>query len=822
MARLPLWISTNDTNENIASSSSGLLVFGIKWGDVKAVPSKKTLPSPGTLSGPGNRFWLTITLLCLTVSVGYTQNCALHGYLTEAATQEPLVGASIYSLETGRGVITNYAGYYSLSLPCKAQQQVVFHQIGFSPDTLTLTIAQDSSCNVALQVLELATVEVNAPRLQSRMPGQINMPVKTLARIPVMLGEPDLIKSLMLLPGFAPTTEGTAGLSVRGGSVDQNLITLDGSTIYNSGHLFGFISTFHPGVTKQVDTYKSFFPARYGGRLSSVIDVTMKDGDATALRREANLGLINSSLLLEGPLAEDKGTFLLAGRFAHSGVLTLATLPGYLNGRNLLFAGLYDFNAKVTWKLKRNAKLSLSAFAGDDFWGTRARQSGAFNDALLNWGNRALGLRHMRPLGSRGFVNTRVNFNSFASNLNTSLRNESTNNLLARVKTKGVINEFGARHEYNWQLTRHRVTLGLEGIYQSNNPIKTEITEEGEPVQNFDGGPVRSLQAAAYAEDTWSVSKAIDFTLGARFSTYLTTGLFFPAMEPRTAIAWQHNKQTWQLSYSRMVQPLHRAGVQGGSSTLFYEYWLPATAFTRPQVGSTFALRHARSWSGGQWSVEAFWRQMSNQVEQRNNTTLLGIGSTPNAWVQDVYVGGKGRAYGVELWLEKQIGILNGWVAYTYSRSERQFPQINAGNWFPFDFDRPHDVELSLQYAWRKNWQFTANFVYQTGVPANFPDSFVRTIENQVRFVFTERNNGRLPDYHRLDVNAVYHFTTKRKGRDAKLVFGFYNIYGRANAVSLNFGTQGITSRTSTDTALEVERLAIFQFVPALNYHVSW
>jgi hypothetical protein len=782
----------------------------------------QSMPDRDSLFRSGIRSNLSVILFCLTFSVGHTQNCALHGYLTDAATQEPLVGASVYAPETGRGVITNYAGYYSLSLPCKARQRVVFHQIGYSPDTLTLALTRDSSYSVALQVLELAAVEVKAAKLQKRMPGQINMPVKTLARIPVMLGEPDLIKSLMLLPGFAPTTEGTAGLSVRGGSVDQNLITLDGSTIYNSGHLFGFISTFHPGVTKQVDTYKSFFPARYGGRLSSVIDVTMKDGDATALRREANLGLINSSLLLEGPLAEDRGTFLLAGRFAHSGVLTLATLPGYLNGQNLLFAGLYDFNAKVTWKLKRNAKLSLSAFAGDDFWGSRARQSGAFSDALVNWGNRALGLRYMRPLGSRGFVNTRVNFNSFSSNLRASLRDAGTNNITARVKTKGAINEFGARHEYNWQLTRHRITLGLEGIYQSNNPIKTEITEEGEPAQSFDGGSTRSLQAAVYAEDTWSVSKAIDFTLGARFSTYYTTSLLFPALEPRATVAWQRNKQTWQLSYSKMVQPLHRAVTHGGSNALFYEYWLPATAFTRPQTGSTFALRHARPWSGWQWSVEAFWRQMSNQVEQRDNTTLLGIGSMQNAWFQDVYVGGKGRAYGVELWLEKQIGKLNGWIAYTYSRSERQFFQINAGSWFPFDFDRPHDVELSLEYAWRKNWQFTANFVYQTGVPFNFPESYIRTIENQVRFVFTERNNGRLPDYHRLDLNAVYHFTTKRKGRDAKLVFGFYNIYGRANAVALNFGTQGISSRISTDTALEVERLAIFQFVPALNYHVSW
>ncbi|MCR9102071.1 MAG: TonB-dependent receptor [bacterium] len=784
--------------------------------------ANQPMPGRGFLFRSGICSGLSVILLCLTVLVGHTQDCALHGYLTETATQEPLVGASVYSPETGRGVITNYAGYYSLSLPCQTQQQVVFYQIGFSPDTLALALTRDSSCNVALQVLELAAVEVKAAKLQKRMPGQINMPVKTLARIPVMLGEPDLIKSLMLLPGFAPTTEGTAGLSVRGGSVDQNLITLDGSTIYNSGHLFGFISTFHPGVTKQVDTYKSFFPARYGGRLSSVIDVTMKDGDATALRWEANLGLINSSLLLEGPLANDKGSFLLAGRLAHSGILTLASLPRYLDGQNLLFAGLYDFNAKISWKLKRKAKLSLSLFAGDDFWGSRARQSGAFSDALVNWGNRAVGLRYMRPLGSRGFVNTRVNFNSFSSNLSASLRDASTNKIAARVTTKGAINEFGARHEYNWQLSRHKITLGLEGIYQSNNPIQTEITEEGEPVQSFDGGPTRSLQAAVYAEDTWSVSKAINFTLGARFSTYSTTSLLFPALEPRAAIGWQHNKQTWQLSYSRMVQPLHRAVTQGGSNALFYEYWLPATAFTRPQVGATYALRHARPWSGGQWSVEAFWREMSNQVEQRNNTTLMGVGGTPNAWVQDVYVGGKGRAYGVELWLEKQIGILNGWVAYTYSRSERQFLQINAGNWFPFDFDRPHDVELSLQYAWRKNWQFTANFVYQTGVPVNFPESYIRTIENRVRFVFAERNNGRLPDYHRLDLNAVYHFTTKRKGRDAKLVFGFYNIYGRANAVALHFGTQGISSRTSTDTALEVERLAIFQFVPALNYHVSW
>ncbi|MEM1216282.1 MAG: carboxypeptidase-like regulatory domain-containing protein [Bacteroidota bacterium] len=745
----------------------------------------------------------------------------MHGYLTEKGTQEPLVGASVYVPAVGKGVVTNYAGYYNLSLPCSSESRIVFHQIGFTSDTVVASLTQDSSFNLALKVAELATVEVSASPWQRRMPGQISMPVQTLERIPVLLGEPDLIKSLLLLPGFAPTNEGTAGLSVRGGSVDQNLITLDGSTIYNSGHLFGLVSTFHPNVTKQVDTYKGFFPVRYGGRLSSVVDVTMKEGNATAHKRAANLGLINSSLLLEGPLSNNKGTYLLAGRMAHSGIITLGSLPSYLSGKSLIFAGMYDFNAKLSWRLKDQAKLSLSVFIGDDFWGSRSKQDSELGDAILNWGNRALALRYLRPVGRRGFANTSLNLNSFANNLNSSLRDANNRELIGKVKTRGVINEISVRHEYQWQLLRHRISWGLEAIAQSNNPIRTEITEGNEPRQNFAGNSTRSIQSAVYASDTWSATKSIELTLGARFSTYLTRALLFPALEPRAALSWQHNEQTWQVSYSRMVQPLHRAQVQGGSVGLFYEYWLPATSFALPQFGNTFALRHARPWSQGQWSVEAFWRNMNNQVEQKNTTTLLGVGSGANAWTQDVYISGRGRVYGIELWGEKQIGKLQGWLAYTFSRSERRFFQINDNNWFPFDFDRPHDVELSLTYAWHKKWQFAANFVYQTGVPINFPDSYVRTIENQTRFVFTERNNGRLPDYHRLDVNATYHFTTRRKGRKAKLVFDLYNAYGRINAIALRFGTSGIRS-PQENSVLEVERIAAFRFVPALNYHVSW
>jgi len=766
------------------------------------------------------KFSFLCTLLAAYTVAANAQNCQLFGYVTDGSTKEPLIGASVYVLDTGQGVITNDAGYYRLGLPCGRAYRVVFHQIGFMPDTLTIALNQDKSHHVALSVWTLATVEVRARADSWRLPGQINIPVQELERIPVLLGEPDLIKSLHLLPGFAPTAEGTSGITARGGSADQNLILLDGSTVYNSGHIFGFISTFHPGVTKQVDTYKSFFPARFGGRLSSVIDVSMKDGNGTTLRREANLGLINSSLLFEGPLPNERGSFLLAGRMAHSGILTLATLPNYFSGRSLLFAGMYDFNAKISWKLKRDAKLSISTFAGDDFWGSRVKQVGEFNDALLNWGNRALNLRYTRPRGRRGFVNTSAHYNTFGNVFKASLSNVSNGQLLGQVKNKARISELSLRHEYTWQFSRHHLTLGAQGILQTNNPTQTEIIGEDAQTQRFDGGLIRSLSTGAYIEDTWSIGNALDVTVGNRLSIYTAQFIVFPQMEPRMAISWQQGKQTWQLSYSKMVQPLHRAGVRGGDNSLFYEYWLPAIDRARPQVGRTYAARVARPWASGQWSVEAFWRQMSGQIEQKNTSTLLGIGNDQSDWARDIYRGGKGRAYGVELWVEKRLGRLVGWLGYTYSRSERRFREINQGNWFPFDFDRPHDVELSLQYNWKPRWQFAANFVYQTGIPANVPQTIVRTIDNQVNFVFLERNNGRLPDYHRLDVQAVRHFTTKRKQRPAKLIFGCYNAYGRANPVAMSFKTTS-TNPTQPD-AIRVELLSIFQFIPAINYQVSW
>ncbi len=293
------------------------------------------------------------------------QSCLLHGYLSAQGSREPIIGAYVYAPGLNTGTSTNAQGYYALPLPCNEAVGLIFQSLGYRADSLQLTLQGDSLLNKALAVYSLTTVEVTAPPLSPKL-GQKGLSMQQLENIPVLLGEPDPLKAISLLPGVAPGVEGTVGLYVRGGGADQNLFLLDGSTVYNNGHIFGFVSVFHPSAIKNIKLYKGYFPARYGGRLSSVMDIIMKDGNRTEPKREATLGAINSSLTLEGPVAKGKGAYLLSGRAAHSGMLSLFTLPSYPRGEPWLFAGMYDFNGKLSYFFPDNSKLSLSFYAGEE------------------------------------------------------------------------------------------------------------------------------------------------------------------------------------------------------------------------------------------------------------------------------------------------------------------------------------------------------------------------------------------------------------------------------------------------------------------------
>ena len=771
-------------------------------------------------------------------SLAFSQrNVTLSGYVSDLDSDESLIGVSVLLPELNTGTITNEYGFFSLTLPAGVYT-VQIRYLGFETLTRELSLNEDVNENFELtpqaEVLDEVIVEENIELLNVRNPQMsVNkLAINTIKKIPAVLGEVDVIKSITLLPGVTNAGEGASGFNVRGGAADQNLILLDEAILFNSSHLFGFFSVFNPDAIKDIQLYKGGIPASYGGRASSVLNIYQKEGNRKKFESEGGIGLISSRLLLEGPLKKEKSSFLIGGRssYAH---LFLPLIESVDNNK----AYFYDLNTKLSYTLNDRNTIYLSGYFGRDVFDID-------NLFDLAYGNSVANFRWNHLFSNKLFSNLSLIYSDYDYTLDFGLAEFDWN--------LGITN-FNFKYDFKHYLNdKTKLEYGLNGIYYKFDPGFIQPTAESSPVQARKLENKFAFENAVYAGVSYQLSSKINLQAGLRLSNFLRLGqkmntyandnplLYiessqiyeeaqptgsvtyskgeviksFTYPEPRFSMAYQlDSNQSFKLSYNRMAQYLHL--ISNTNSPTPIDVWAPSGKYIDPQLLDQVAVGYFKIFDNNRYNleVEAFYKTIQNRLDYINGAELIA-----NDAIEQILLTGQARAGGLEVLFRKNEGKLTGWIAYTLSRSEQQTPGrtpsevgINYGNWYATPYDKTHDMSITTNYDLNKRWNLNANFIYQTGQPITYPNAQYQfsgfSIPN-----FESRNSSRLPAYHRLDVSAVY----SPKKRSGEWVFGIYNFYNRKNAASIRFQENLETGRN------EALRLTIFGIIPSVTYNFKF
>ena len=773
----------------------------------------------------------------------------LSGTITETSSNETLIGVTVAIPELGTGATTNEYGFYSITLP-EGRYQVITSYLGFKEVVRTITLDKNTKIDFQLteeaEQLDEVVVTENVEKMDIRKPQMsVNtMSVQTIKKIPVILGEADVIKSILLLPGVTNAGEGASGFNVRGGAVDQNLILLDEAIIFNSSHLFGFFSVFNPDAIKDIKLYKGGIPARYGGRVSSVLDIFQKEGNSKEFKMNGGIGAVASRLLVEGPLVKDKAAFLVGGRASYAHLF----LPLFDLDNTAYF---YDLNTKLNYRINENNNIFLSGYFGRDVFG--------ISESFVNtYGNAVGNFRWNHLFSDKLFSNLSLIYSDYYYGLKLDFVGFNWNSGIRNFNLK-----YDLKHYMNDKL---QINYGINNVYYQFNPGKIEPSNADSGILEEQLTQKYANEFAAYVDVEHRVSDNLSLGYGLRFSNFIRLGqeelnvyandnpvLFDPFLliyreadpintinpgrnttlatfnnfEPRASLSYTFGENSAvKASYTRLAQYLHLLSNTNSPTPL--DVWTPSGPFVEPQLLDQYAVGYFRDIQQGDYSfeTEAFYKAIQNRIDYIDGANLIA-----NNAIETVILNGEARAYGLEVLLRKNSGKLQGWLAYTLSKSEQRTPGrdavvdngrsnletgINFGQWYNTPFDKTHDVALFGSYELNQKWSFNSNFVYQTGQPTNFP---IGQFEFQGLTVpyFGLRNQQRLPDYHRLDISATM---TPRKNRDRKIqgewVFSIYNVYNRRNAASINF-------RRNQDMGVnEAFRTSIFGIVPAVTYNFKF
>ena len=765
----------------------------------------------------------------------------LSGTITDASSNETLIGVNIIFPELQTGTNTNEYGFYSISLP-EGTYKVQISYLGYTTITEIIIFSEDKIISYKLiestESLNEIVIEQDIERLNIKKPQMsVNkLSINTIKQIPVVLGEVDIIKSITLLPGVTNAGEGSSGFNVRGGAADQNLILLDEAIIFNSSHLFGFFSVFNPDAIKDIKLYKGGIPAKYGGRVSSVLDIYQKDGNSNKFHMNGGIGIVSSRLLAEGPIKKEKGSFLIAGRSSYAHLfLPLFDLDNV--------AYFYDLNAKLSYRLNNNNSIYLSGYFGRDVFN--------ISDSFENtYGNTVVNFRWNHLFSDKLFSNMSAIYSDYYYGLNL--------NFVGFDWNSGIQN-LNFKYDFKHYLTNDlKLEYGLNSIYYKFNPGDIKPSDESSGINPFKLTDKYAFENAIYIDAEHIVSDKLALSYGLRVSSFLRLGqdqlnvyeddnplLFnndlqiyekanplgsesfdrndiiksFVNFEPRFSLAYQLNeKSSVKASYNRMTQYLHLLSNTISPTPL--DIWTPSGKYAKPQLLDQVAIGYFRTFKDNLFSleVESFYKKIQNRIDYVDGADLIA-----NNAIEQVILNGRARAYGLEILFRKNEGKFKGWLAYTLSKSEQQTPGrnatetgINNGKWYNTAFDRTHDISLTGSYELNNKWTFGSNFLFQTGRPITFPNGQYEfngiNIPN-----YESRNSSRLPTYHRLDVSATYSpnpdSTKQWKG---EWVFGIYNMYNRRNAASINFGQNRITGQN------EATRLAIFGVIPSVTYNFKF
>ncbi len=760
--------------------------------------------------------------LIISLSLFASSKHTISGTITDATTGESLIGTSITVKDLpSTGVTTNAYGYFSLTLP-DAKYTFVISYLGYEIITLPVNLNENKVMNFKLKPnsQQLNDVEITAQRknhnITSNEIGMEKLEVKELAKIPVLFGEADIMKTLKLTPGIKSAGEGSGGMFVRGGNNSQNLILLDEATVYNADHLLGFFSTFNSDAIKDIQMFKGTAPAEYGGRISSVLDVKMNDGNNQDYHMGGGIGLISSRLNVEGPIVKDKSSFLITGRRTYADLFLKLSSDDLINNNQLYF---YDLNAKINYIINDKNRLYLSGYFGRDVF--------EFQDRFgINWGNKTGTLRWNHIWNEKLFSNTSLIYSDY--DYKVSIQD-------AGFSLTSIIKNWNLKHEFQYFMnSKNTLTFGINSVYHTIIPGQLETSEESEitPIQLQEKFAVDN---GIYFSNVWKPSYNLNINYGIRMSVYhqFGPGDFYTYQngevmdttsykkgeivktyfnfEPRLNIAYILNdRNSLKISYTRNTQNLHL--VSNSTSAMPTDIWLSSSNNVKPEIGDQVSLGYFTNFAKDKYQLsgEVYYRWMQNQLDLKNGANI-----NANDKIEGELLFGKGRAYGLELLLKKKQGKLTGWVGYTFSRTERLIDGINNNNWYPAKQDITHDFSVVGIYDFNKKWSVSASWVYNTGNAVTFP-SGKYLINGNVQYYYTERNGYRMPDYHRLDIGAT-RTLKKTKKFESSLNFSVYNAYGHKNPFSIDF-EQDENDPSKTNAIMTY----LFTYVPSITYNFKF
>jgi len=782
--------------------------------------------------------------IILSVRQKQTKSFTISGIISDAETGETLLGANIIVKNTRKGTTTNEYGFYSLTVP-KGNHTLIISYLGYTTIEKEIELTQSIKFNAELEEDEgqlddvlIKAGESKKVNLRTPQMSVARLSVQSIKKIPAVLGEVDIIRSIQLLPGVTNSGEGASGFNVRGGAEDQNLVLLDEAVIYNSSHLFGFFSVFNADAVKDIKLYKGGIPARFGGRASSVLDIRQKDGNSKNFKLSGGIGIISSRLTAEGPTFKDKGSFLVSGRASYAHLFLKLSEKTKKNS-----AQFYDLNFKTNYEVNENNKLYLSGYYGNDDIN--------FDNSFKNsYGNLTGNLRWNHLFNDKLFSNLSMIYSKYNYNLEIDTDG---------IDWKSDINNYNLKYDLDYYLNdTYKFNFGFSGIYYDFNPGRLSSLNKSSGVNPRKLDDKFGFESGIYAGLEHKLSNKLTAQYGMRYSNFIRLGKqtlneytndlpvvynndlgiyesatpigeteygknekikSFGNFEPRLALSYQLNeKSSIKASYNRIAQYLHL--ISNTTSATPLDVWAPSGKFIEPQLANQYALGYFRNFKQNMFSFEGevYYKTIDNRIDYINGAELIAQNT-----IETEILSGESRAYGLELLLRKNRGDFTGWIAYTLSKSEQQTlggeaggPGINNGNWYNTAYDRTHDISVTGSYRLNEKWSLATNFAFQTGRPVTYPNGQFQYNGLTVA-IYSNRNADRLPAYHRLDISATL-TPGKNKNRNWKSewVFGIYNLYGRKNAASISFAQ-------NTDTSLnEAIQTSIFGFMPSVTYNFKF
>ncbi len=781
-----------------------------------------------------SRFYFSFifTLIISQLAFGQTR-FTLNGYIKDSLSGESVIGATVSVNGQSKGVTSNQYGFYSLTLD-EGDYLIQVSHVSYSVKLVPVSLHSNQSLNVDLIAKSALINEVvvyskkRDGNVKNAQMGRIDLSMNQVKAIPAFMGEVDILKAIQLLPGVQSAGEGNAGFYVRGGGPDQNLIMLDDAVVYNTGHLFGFFSIFNGDAIKNVSLIKGGMPAQYGGRLSSVLDVTMKEGNINKFQGDGGIGLIASRFSVQGPIKKEKASFIVSARRTYIDALVkpFVSKSSSFYGSGYYF---YDMNAKVNYRFSEKDRLYLSGYFGRDVFDFRNSKR-SFN-TNIPWGNSTATLRWNHVFNRRLFANTTAVYNDYNFKFSAAQENFEIG-LFSGIRDMTIKSDF----DY-YPLPNHKLRFG--GLLTHHKFIPNVVTGRQDSVvftPNNEGAKY-AMEAALYVQDDWEIGEKLKVNYGVRWSSFNQVGPYmlytrddngnkldsisygrlktvkaYGGLEPRLTIRYALNDESsLKAAVTRNYQYIHL--VTNAGTTLPTDLWVPSTYLVRPQLSWLYSAGYFRNFDDNRFetSVEVYYKDMRNQVEYKE-------GYTPSlADPEEEFVFGKGWSYGAEFFVNKTKGRLTGWIGYTLSWTYRQFRQLNEGLRYPARYDRRHDISVVANYDAGKRWKLGAVFVYGTGNAITLPERFY-IINGVLTQEYSRLNQYRMKAYHRMDLSATYTPVPKKKRKvSSSWVFSVYNIYSRLNPYFLYFDQEG--SIVTNDLQVSTKQVSLFPILPAVTWN---